>query len=182
MQMQSLSLTKLCNSNKNASIKLECIRADENTNSVFNSVTTTVQEIIDGKTSFNSGDGGQLVITDFEIFVRPTLVDYLRSGWAISMVAAIDYTASNGNPSSPSSLHAMGPKNQYELAITNVGQVVEPYDLDKSFPVFGFGGIPRHMGNPSPGVSHCFAMNGNATDPSIFGIQGIVDNYRSTLP
>ena len=180
MEMQSLTLTQVCNSNKDTMIKFEAIGGP--TNSVFNSVTTNLQEIIDGKTSFDSGDGGQLVITDFEIFVRPTLVDYLRSGWAISMVAAIDYTASNGNPSSPTSLHAMGPQNQYELAINNVGQVVEPYDLDKSFPVFGFGGIPRHMGNPSPGVSHCFAMNGNAADPSILGIQGIVDTYRSTLP
>jgi Copine len=40
----------------------------------------------------------------------------------------------------------MGPNNQYESALTNVGLVVEPYDSDRSFPVFGFGGIPRHMG------------------------------------
>jgi len=46
--------------------------------------------------------------------------------------------------------------------------VVEPYDFDKNFPVFGFGGIPRHMGLNQ--VSHCFALNGQAQTPEIHGI------------
>ena len=75
-------------------------------------------------------------------------------------MAAIDYTASNGNPSDRSSLHYLGEGNQYQNCLLNVGAVVEPYDTDRSFPVFGFGGIPRHLG--INGVSHCFAMNGNA--------------------
>ena len=54
--------------------------------------------------------------------------------------------------------------------------VIEPYDNDKSFPVFGFGGVPRHLGQND--VSHCFAMNGNMANPSIVGIQGIVDTYK----
>ena len=58
--------------------------------------------------------------------------------------------------------------------------VVEPYDTTKSFPVFGFGGIPRHLG--INGVSHCFAMNGNAANPEIIGIDGIVQAYTATLP
>lgn len=76
----------------------------------------------------------------------------------MSLTVAIDYTASNGEPTQPGSLHAMGAQNQYENAIFHVGSVVEPYDSDKMFPVFGFGGIPRHMG--INGVNHCFAMNG----------------------
>ena len=69
--------------------------------------------------------------------------------------------------------------NQYESALLNVGMIVEPYDFDKSFPVFGFGGIPRHMG--INGVSHCFAVNGNAADPNIVTVQGIVATYKTTL-
>ena len=107
-------------------------------------------------------------------------MDYLRAGWAVSLVAAIDYTASNGNPSSTSSLHYLGGNNQYESALFNVGMVVEPYDSDRSFPVFGFGGIPRHLGINS--VNHCFAMNGNPANPEIIGIQQIVETYRNTLP
>jgi len=59
-----------------------------------------------------------------------------------------------------------------------VGSIVEPYDADKSFPVFGFGGIPRHMGINS--TSHCFALNGNAANPEIFGIANIIETYRAT--
>ena len=40
----------------------------------------------------------------------------------------------------------MGPQNQYEAALFNVGMVIEPYDSDKMFPLYGFGGIPSHMG------------------------------------
>lgn len=90
--------------------------------------------------------GGQITFSDFKIIERPGFVDYLRSGWQISIVAAIDYTGSNGPYTQPNSLHFMGPSNQYEAAIFHVGTVVEPYDSDRSFPVFGFGGIPRHMG------------------------------------
>jgi len=32
-------------------------------------------------------------------------MEYLRSGWAINMSFAIDYTASNGDKSDPNSLH-----------------------------------------------------------------------------
>jgi hypothetical protein len=41
----------------------------------------------------------------------------------------------------------MGPNNQYASAITSVGEIVEQYDRDKLFPVFGFGGVPSFMGS-----------------------------------
>lgn len=97
--------------------------------------------------------------------MRPSFIDYLRAGWQISLVGAVDYTASNETPK----LHAIGQQmNQYQSALLNVGSIVEPYDYDKMFPVFGFGGIPRHMNNNN--VSHCFALNGNAADPNIAGV------------
>lgn len=85
------------------------------------------------------------MLNSFRLYSRPTFIDYLRSGWAISLVAAIDYTASNGDPRMENSLHYLGGNNQYEKALYNVGMVVEPYDSDRSFPVFGFGGIPKHL-------------------------------------
>lgn len=60
-----------------------------------------------------------------------------------------------------------------------MGYVVEPYDYDKMFPVYGFGGIPRHMGINS--VSHCFAVNGNTTSADVAGIAGVVGVYKSTI-
>jgi len=138
------------------------------TNTTYNSAITTVQALIDGSTTLNAGGQTSLVVDNFSVFQRPTFVDYLRAGWSVSLVAAVDYTASNGEPSSPNSLHYMGGNNQYEAAIFNVGAIVEPYDNDRSFPVFGFGGIPRHTGINS--VSHCFAMNGNPQNPDIVTI------------
>jgi hypothetical protein len=41
----------------------------------------------------------------------PNFVDYLRSGWGISLAVAIDYTGSNGTPTDPSSLHYLGGNN-----------------------------------------------------------------------
>ena len=53
-----------------------------------------------------------------------------------------------------------------------VGSIVEPYDADKSFPVYGFGGVPHHMGINY--TSHCFPLNGNEANPAIFGIANII--------
>lgn len=92
----------------------------------------------------------------------------------MNLTVAIDYTASNEEYE----LHE-GENNSYVQAIQNVGQVVEPYDYDKLFPVFGFGGIDKFNGNNQ--VSHCFPLNGYQ-NPSVFGVAGIIDVYRKTLP
>ena len=62
----------------------------------------------------------------------------------MNFLVGIDFTASNGDPSDPKSLHWMDPdgssENQYQAAIRAVGEVIENYDSDRLFPVFGFGG------------------------------------------
>ena len=70
--------------------------------------------------------------------------------------------------------------NQYEAAIYQVGHILEAYDYDKSFPVFGFGGIPLFMGAQQ--VMHCFPLNGVNENPEVHYVQGILDLYRNTLP
>lgn len=167
----------MCNNNRDAPIRFSVWdRRDK----LLNSVTFTINQLESGSKQFDGKAGAQLVLVDWELYEKPSFVDYLRAGWAISIVGAVDYTASNGNPSSSSSLHFLGQNNQYEAAIFQVGGVLEPYDSDKSFPFFGFGGIPRHMGINA--VSHCFAMNGNPANPEICTIQNCVMTYRQTLP
>lgn len=112
--------------------------------------------------------GGQIHFAGFLMKERLSFVDYLRSGLQVSLSVAIDFTGSNGTPTDPRSLHYMGPSNQYEAAIWQVGSILEPYDSDRMFPTFGFGGIPQYMGMSS--ASHCFAMNGNPANPEIYGV------------
>ena len=50
---------------------------------------------------------------------------------------AIDFTASNGDPRDPRSLHFRDPstgENQYTTAIRAVGDIIQDYDNDKQFP------------------------------------------------
>jgi hypothetical protein len=54
---------------------------------------------------------------------------------------AIDFTASNGDPRDPRSLHFRDPttgENQYTTAIRAVGEIIQDYDTDKQFPGLGF--------------------------------------------
>lgn len=151
------SFTQLCNSDENAQIRFSVWNKN---NKMINSIQTTCSQLMNGSHSYDGMAGSTCTFQNFRAFERPTFLDYLRAGWQISVVTAIDYTASNGNPSSSNSLHYLGKNNQYEAALWSVGSVLEPYDSDKAFPCFGFGGIPRHMG--VNGVNHCFAVNGNA--------------------
>uniref|UniRef100_A0A8C9ZZC4 Copine 3 n=1 Tax=Sander lucioperca TaxID=283035 RepID=A0A8C9ZZC4_SANLU len=93
---------------------------------------------------------------------------------------AIDFTGSNGHPSSPQSLHYINPEgyNEYLAAIWAVGNVIQDYDSNKMFPVFGFGAqVP-----PSWQVSHEFPINFNPANPFCAGIEGVVHAYRHCLP
>jgi hypothetical protein len=73
----------------------------------------------DVKTSSNNGT---LKLVRFEKEINYPFIDYLRGGMEINLIASIDYTASNEEPSNPISLHYMtgkpdAPLNQYQQAI-----------------------------------------------------------------
>lgn len=57
---------------------------------------------------------GRLQVEFINLVEKPTFIDYLRSGWQINLHVAIDFTASNGESSMPTSLHYLGDFNQYE--------------------------------------------------------------------
>jgi hypothetical protein len=118
MPLSTISIGDLCAGNKSARIRFVILTRERRE---LHSVTTTVDDIVGGSLIHQAGEGCSVQISDFEIYVKPTFVDYLRSGWGLSLANAIDYTASNGNPSTPSSLHFMGPNNQYEMALWSVG-------------------------------------------------------------
>lgn len=142
------------------------------------SVDVSCRQLLESKT-YAMKPRGTLDVRQFELIQKPTFVDYLRSGWGISLAVAIDYTASNGDPARADSLHFMGPNNQYTAALSQVGPIIEPYDSDRMFPTFGFGGVPRYMGMGA--VSHCFALNGNPAQPDIHSFANVVNTYTQTI-
>uniref|UniRef100_A0A8C6M559 Copine-2 n=1 Tax=Nothobranchius furzeri TaxID=105023 RepID=A0A8C6M559_NOTFU len=109
-----------------------------------------------------------------------TFLDYILGGCQLMFTVGIDFTASNGNPREPSSLHYINPlgSNEYLSAILAVGQIIQDYDTDKMFPALGFGAqLP-----PDWKVSHEFAINFNPTNPFCYGVEGIAQAYSTCLP
>ncbi|XP_074865220.1 copine-2 isoform X2 [Carettochelys insculpta] len=139
-------------------------------------------------------DGGHDFIGEFETSVAKmceaqdtcpitrdySFLDYILGGCQLMFTVGIDFTASNGNPRDPSSLHYISPlgTNEYLSAIWAVGQIIQDYDSDKMFPALGFGAqLP-----PDWKVSHEFAINFNPTNPFCSGVEGIVQAYSACLP
>lgn len=62
---------------------------------------------------------------------RQTLLDLLEQGLQLNLVVAVDFTASNGIPTDPSSLHYFSSKklNQYEICINTIGTILCPCTL-----------------------------------------------------
>merc|ERR1740117_1462134 len=86
---------------------------------------------------------GTLTFAKFKIERIPSFLEFLAGGMQVSLMVAIDFTGSNKDPSVPDSLHYRGgdQPNQYESAITTIGNILAAYDSDKMFPVWGFGGF-----------------------------------------
>ena len=102
---------------------------------------------------------------------------YIKNG-QINLDIAIDYTESNGLPSSKRSLHYIKAEegNDYEKAIESCGKIIANYDFDQRFPVYGFGGIPPNSNK----VSHCFNINFD-DNPEIQTVENIIKKYKESL-
>ncbi|KAG2695393.1 hypothetical protein I3760_07G011200 [Carya illinoinensis] len=122
---------------------------------------------------------GQLFVDQFCEKEEYSFLDYISSGFELNFMVAVDFTASNGNPRNPDSLHYIDPSgqlNSYQKAIIDVGEVIQFYDSDKRFPAWGFGG------RTSDGtISHCFNLNGSAGGFEAEGVEGIMTAYTSAL-
>ncbi|XP_069101627.1 copine-8-like [Argopecten irradians] len=115
----------------------------------------------------------------YKMEIQHSFLDFIQNGTEMSFTVAVDFTASNGNPSSPTSLHYLNPygaPNQYAAAIQAVGEIIQDYDSDKLFPALGFG---ARMSDGS--VHHEFALNFNPSNPFCQGVQGILQAYYNSL-
>eukprot|EP00064_Thunnus_orientalis_P013246 superscaffoldBa00002127_g13283 len=124
-------------------------------------------------------NSGTVTLLSFLVDIEVTFLDYIKGGTQINFTVAIDFTASNGNPAQPTSLHYMSPYqlNAYAMALKAVGEIIQDYDSDKMFPALGFGAkLP-----PDGRVSHEFALNGNPQNPYCAGIEGVMEAYYQSL-
>ncbi|XP_007941378.1 copine-8 [Orycteropus afer afer] len=124
-------------------------------------------------------NSGTVTLLSFLVETEVSFLDYIKGGTQINFTVAIDFTASNGNPAQPTSLHYMNPYqlNAYGMALKAVGEIVQDYDSDKMFPALGFGAkLP-----PDGRISHEFALNGNPQNPYCDGIEGVMEAYYRSL-
>jgi hypothetical protein len=112
---------------------------------------------------------------------HPSFTDFIVGGLELSLIVAIDFTGSNGDPRTPQSLHYLSSTqlNEYQQALDQVGRVVEQYDTDKMFPVYGFGAKVRHANGQFTAVQHCFPVYGGGLE--VHGVDGIMKAYSDCL-
>ncbi|XP_028925567.1 copine-5 isoform X2 [Ornithorhynchus anatinus] len=185
----------LCNGDYDRTIKVEVYDWDrDGSHDFIGEFTTSYRELARGQSQFNVyevvnpkkkmkkkkyANSGTVTLLSFSVESESTFLDYIKGGTQINFTVAIDFTASNGNPSQSTSLHYMNPYqlNAYAMALKAVGEIIQDYDSDKMFPALGFGAkIP-----PDGKVSHEFPLNGDAENPSCNGIEGILEAYHRSL-
>uniref|UniRef100_A0AAY4DQ46 Copine-2 n=1 Tax=Denticeps clupeoides TaxID=299321 RepID=A0AAY4DQ46_9TELE len=173
----TVPLISLCNGDVDRNIKVLCYDYDNDGGHDFiGEFQTTVTKMSEAQNSLE---------IEFECInpkKQKKKKNYKNSGIILlkSCKVGIDFTASNGNPREPSSLHYINPlgTNEYLSAIWAVGQIIQDYDTDKMFPALGFGAqLP-----PDWKVSHEFAINFNPTNPFCSGVEGIAQAYSTCLP
>mmetsp|Transcript_29183 Transcript_29183/g.28917 ORF Transcript_29183/g.28917 Transcript_29183/m.28917 type:complete len:300 (-) Transcript_29183:463-1362(-) len=120
---------------------------------------------------------GTLIVRSLDIVKVHSFIDYIAGGCQISLIVAIDFTASNMDPRDPQSLHYLNPNgfNQYQSALFSVGEILLNYDSDKLVPFYGFGA------KINGAINHCFPINFNNTDPNVQGLDGLMNSYREAL-
>jgi len=140
------------------------------------SFTLENERIKEKKGSKYSGSG-VLHVKNARIEKRHSFLEYIRGGCELNLIVAVDFTASNGAPSTPQSLHHRGTTglNEYQKAILSIGEVLEPYDSDNLYPCYGFGG------QVNGGVNHCFPLNFDESHPSVEGVRGLFDAYNNSF-
>ncbi|XP_051203165.1 protein BONZAI 3 isoform X1 [Lolium perenne] len=185
-----ITLTSQQYSSKDNPLLVECFDFDDSGNhELIGSLQTTISQLenlYNSKTgaNFYSNKGqkkmkGQLFLNKFHEKVQHTFLDYISSGFELNFMVAVDFTASNGDPRTPQSLHYIDPSgrpNSYQQAILGVSEVLQFYDSDRRFPAWGFGAkIPQGF------ISHCFNLNATTNDCEVVGVDGIMSAYSSTL-
>ena len=181
-----LSEQNLCNCDRSQKVRVECYDWDRiSSHDLIGVFEVPFINLITPGSRFElyyakkKRNAGTIEVMDVTVKLNLSFIDYLRVGVQLSLSVAIDFTGSNLNPKDPHSLHYLSDRewNQYQMAIWEVGGILEAYDTDKFFPVFGFGGIPHNEKK----VNHCFPLTGDYQNPFVRGVDGILQAYYKSL-
>ena len=117
-----------------------------------------------------------------QLFFQEQFLSYLQGSLQISVLACIDFTASNLQPKGKS-LHEIvpGKLNEYQTVISSVCNIVLDYDEDNMIPVYGFGGKPQFKNLRSNKVSHFFPLTGDPDSPFGNGVEEVFNIYGKAL-
>ncbi len=128
--------------------------------------------------NLNSSETIGKIIINYDSQQKKTFIEYLKGGLNLNLNIAIDYTASNGDPNDPNSLHYIygNEPNDYEKAIYSCGTIVAYYDRDQIFPCYGFGGILKE----NQQISHCFNINFQES-PDIYLVENVIKAYKESF-
>uniref|UniRef100_A0AAV2LWI6 C2 domain-containing protein n=1 Tax=Knipowitschia caucasica TaxID=637954 RepID=A0AAV2LWI6_KNICA len=173
----TIPVRALCNGDYDRTVKVDVFDWDrDGSHDFIGEFTTSYRELSRGQNQFNVYE---VTLLSFKVESEYTFVDFIRGGTQLNFTVAIDFTASNGNPSQPTSLHYMSPyqMNAYAMALKAVGEIIQDYDSDKLFPAYGFGAkLP-----PDGKISHGFPLNGDDVNPNCVGIEGVLESYFQSL-
>ncbi|XP_064821639.1 copine-9-like isoform X4 [Oncorhynchus masou masou] len=191
----TIPVRALCNGDYDRTVKVDVYDWDrDGSHDFIGEFTTSYREFSRGQSQFNVYEvlnhkkkgkkkkyinSGTVTLLSFKVESEYTFVDFIRGGTQLNFTVAIDFTASNGNPSQPTSLHYMSPyqMNAYAMALKAVGEIIQDYDSDKMFPAYGFGAkLP-----PDGKISHVFPLNSNSENPNCVGIEGVLEAYFQSL-
>eukprot|EP01034_Spumella_vulgaris_P025881 gene25881-32387_t len=160
--------------------------ADTSVRSLLGTNGTSGMHVIEADKKLKSKsyvNSGSLMASNVSIEKNPTFSDFITGGCEISLVVAIDFTMSNGDPVTPQSLHYISPAgnsmNAYQHAIQSVCSVLQPYDSDHMYPVYGFGARVRLPDGQYSPAQHCFPVYGGGVE--VPGLDGILTAYKDCL-
>ncbi|XP_046386139.1 copine-8-like isoform X1 [Ischnura elegans] len=190
----TIPIRTLCNGDMDRTIKIACYDWNRSGNHSFiGEFDTTLKDLSEGpggknvyylvnrekmKKKSSYTNSGEIILTYYELQKTYSFLEYLKGGTQIHCSFAIDFTGSNGDPSSPDSLHYISSSpNSYEIAIQAVGSIIQDYDCDQHFPVLGFGArLP-----PDGRISHEFFVNMQPDNPFCKGVSGVLSAYHACI-
>lgn len=148
----TINARTLCNGDYDRNIKIECYDSRSNgDHKLIGSCHTSLRILSKGVCEDNTyalrhpkkqdkkEHSGLLELTTLNITEEISFLDYIRSGTQMHFAVAIDFTASNGAPNDPQSLHYLSTHkpNSYEIALKSVGEIIQYYDTSRMYPAFG---------------------------------------------